>query len=373
LRRLQVSAQRPRKIPCLLAAESLAPKASGIGRVARLMEGFLGEGGGDPSFELRSVTLNDPSGGPREPGRRLPVLGCEGERLRFVLRVQRRALSSAFVFYDSLSMARAHPMGPAFRRPHLAWMHGIEVWEEARDVHLAAARRAPVLVTNSRYTRERAARLHPELARARVCWLGTETDRPPPDRPPNEGPPTVLILARIDVCSYKGHTELLELWPELLRRVPDARLLIAGDGPGRPLLEEKASSLVRSGAVEFTGFVREEDIPTLWARADVFAMPSRGEGFGLVYIEAMRHGIPVIASRQDAGQEVNVDGETGFNVDLGREGELLEALAALLRDPVRRRAMGERGRERWRKHFTQSAFFDRFRNVLIEEHLFPGA
>ena len=102
----------------------------------------------------------------------------------------------------------------------------------------------------------------------------------------------------------------------------------------------------------------------LWNRASVFAMPSRGEGFGLVYIEAMWRSVPVIASVHDAGQEVNVDGETGFNVSLDRKNELADRLIELLTNADQRRRMGENGLARWREHFRFSRFKDRFLAIL---------
>ena len=92
----------------------------------------------------------------------------------------------------------------------------------------------------------------------------------------------------------------------------------------------------------------------------MFAMPSRGEGFGLVYIEAMRHGLPVIASRQDAGQEINIDGETGFNIDLGSVTELPDRIIYLLENPDLAQAMGLAGYKRWAEHFRYGAFKERF-------------
>jgi phosphatidylinositol alpha-1,6-mannosyltransferase len=93
-------------------------------------------------------------------------------------------------------------------------------------------------------------------------------------------------------------------------------------------------------------------------------MPSRQEGFGIVYIEAMRRGLPVIASWQDAGQELNIDGNTGYNVDLDRPGELGARIADLLGNREKCAAMGAAGRQRWREHFRYSAFRSR-----ILEHL----
>jgi phosphatidylinositol alpha-1,6-mannosyltransferase len=95
-------------------------------------------------------------------------------------------------------------------------------------------------------------------------------------------------------------------------------------------------------------------------------MPSRGEGFGLVYIEAMRHGLPIIASIHDAGQEINLDSQTGYNVNLDRPAELPERLIDLLSNPDRAAAMGRNGQQHWARQFSYDAFRKRFVPLLKE-------
>jgi phosphatidylinositol alpha-1,6-mannosyltransferase len=95
-------------------------------------------------------------------------------------------------------------------------------------------------------------------------------------------------------------------------------------------------------------------------------MPSRGEGFGIVYIEAMRYGLPIIASIHDAAPEINVHGETGYNVDLDRPDELPDAIVRLLRERDHARLLGRQGRKRWQENFSFSAFRSRFRPILHE-------
>lgn len=349
----------------LLVSESTVVKNSGIGRVARLMAQVLSDLGDERTQELSGISLNDADKGQMDWPWLVP---CNASRMRFAYLCQAEGISSDRIFYDSLSMARAHFVGPARWRPSLAWMHGIEVWEGARAEHLRAASRVTLLVTNSEFTRNRAAELHKGLKRARVCWLGTETDTLPP-RAESQDPPSVLILSRIDKGSYKGHYELINAWPRVVAAIPSARLLIAGGGEG---LEEVRTTAMRSpvaGNIDMLGYVPEDELSRLWSSSHVFAMPSRGEGFGLTYIEAMRHGIPVVASRQDAGQEVNVDGETGFNVDLDRPRQLADALIVLLSDPARARSIGAAGQKRWQQHFTYSAFKQRFLALLHDEGL----
>jgi phosphatidylinositol alpha-1,6-mannosyltransferase len=95
-------------------------------------------------------------------------------------------------------------------------------------------------------------------------------------------------------------------------------------------------------------------------------MPSRQEGFGIVYVEAMRHGLPIIASVHDAGQEVNMDQVTGFNIDLDRPGELAERVILLLRDANLAQWMGIAAAARWREHFAWTAFRKRLEPILAE-------
>ena len=102
----------------------------------------------------------------------------------------------------------------------------------------------------------------------------------------------------------------------------------------------------------------------VWDEASIFAMPSRGEGFGLVYIEAMRRGVPVIASVHDAAPEVNLEGVTGYNVDLGKSNQLPDRVIHLLKNPDQAAILGGNGRRRWQEHFCYSAFKRRFLPLL---------
>lgn len=311
---------------------------------------------------VQAVTLNDP---PRTQLPWLPVTACAGRRAKFVLRVRAAAARSDVVFYDSLSMARAHFLfGRARGKGVVGWMHGTEVWEGARPDRIETANRLSLLLTNTEYTRDRAARLHPDLKRAQVCWLGTEEDSRPESVARPLHPPTAMILSRIDGVLYKGHRELVAVWPDVTKRVPGARLVIVGSGPGLSNVRRLVAASAACGQIDITGYVEEECIDELWRDVDLLAMPSIGEGFGLVYIEAMRRGIPVIASRQDGGQEVNVDGVTGFNVDRDQPSALVEALVIMLGDGPRSRVMGSAAQRRWQAHFTFGAFRQRFFAVL---------
>lgn len=347
----------------LLGAESLAPGNGGICRVARLIARVLGEEAAAGHLSADAVVLSDTE---RASDLSIPQTLARKSRLRYVYHVRKAALNHTHFIYDFQGMSRAHLRFPFLTRPMMTYIHGIEVWETGSALRARTARRADVLVSNTAYTRQRADQSHGGFARAKVCHLATEEDLPPTITPPPHGPPVVLVVGRLDELRYKGHAELIECWDQVVREVPDARLWIVGKGPGMAAYQAMAHKSPASANIEFKGFVPDGQMPALWAQARIFAMPSRYEGFGLVYIEAMRYGVPVIASVHDAAPEVNVDGQTGYNVNLDQSDELPRRLVELLKDSSLCRRMGEAGRQRWQTHFSYSAFKSRFLPCLQE-------
>lgn len=291
---------------------------------------------------------------------------CAGSKAAFAARSYSAALATSHALYDSVGIAGAHPKIPGLRRPYAVFIHGIEVWEGLRADHRATIRNADLVLANSTFTLDRFQSLHGALSNAQVCALATEDEAEPP-RAGFDGPPTVLIVGRIEASeSYKGHRELIDCWPAVVAGAPGARLVIAGAGSGLAEVRAWAAASPASDAIEVLGFVAEEDLPAVWRRAHVLAMPSRGEGFGLVYVEAMRLGLPVVASTLDAGQEVNIDGETGFNVDLADPADLPRRLIQLLSDRTLAQRLGAQGQARWRELYRFSAFDRRFAPILLD-------
>jgi phosphatidylinositol alpha-1,6-mannosyltransferase len=352
----------PRRI--VLACQSLVAGHGGIARVARLMARVLAEAPGE--FAVETHVFSDAAAAGGEPA----VRRYGGSRLRFLLGLWRAQLRPGWFVYDAAYLAKAHRRARgASRRPNMIFLHGIEIWEQARAGSVAACRRADLLVANSASTRDRAERCHGGFARARVCWLGTEESAgdPLPEKPAGGRAPVVLAVGRMEPREdYKGHRELIAAWPQVVARQPGARLEFVGRGGLVPELKALAAAHGVAGRVEFAGFVPEAELAARYARASVFALPSRGEGFGLVYIEAMRHGLPVIASVHDAGAEIVEDGRTGLLANLDRPGDLAGKLCALLERPDEARRLGAAGRERWRREFTYEAFRGRFSGVMEE-------
>ncbi len=344
----------------LIVAESLTAGNGGINRVARAsaraIQSFCHENG----YDCRAISLNDPIDATFEE---TPLISCNGSRIKFLAQVQMSSLRATHILFDSAAMARAHLIGRLFRRKTACWIHGIEIWkclahQKSVKRKRQVASRMDYIIANSKTTIDRSG-----FDRALKCWLATESSETPPPAEPISHRKRVLLLSTITV-DYKGHREILECWPSVVAKHPDVLLCFAGKGPGLNLLRKTVAQHPNAPNIEVLGFVAEKELDSLFAKTRILAMPSRGEGFGIVYIEAMRHGIPVIASVHDAGCEINIDTVTGINVDLDTEGSLAKAIIQLLSDDAACERMGQHGRDRWSENYSYARFEARFKRFL---------
>uniref|UniRef100_UPI00047704F7 glycosyltransferase family 4 protein n=1 Tax=Nocardiopsis lucentensis TaxID=53441 RepID=UPI00047704F7 len=161
------------------------------------------------------------------------------------------------------------------------------------------------------------------------------------------GRPVVVCVSRL--VRRKGQDTLLRAWPRVLADVPDAALLVVGDGPDAERLRSAARGM---DSVVLTGAVPAEELPAHYDAGDVFAMPCRTrrggldvEGLGIVYLEASSTGLPVVAGDSGGAPDAVLADETGYVVDGSLPGPTARALIRLLRDPDRAARMGARGRE----------------------------
>jgi glycosyltransferase involved in cell wall biosynthesis len=144
----------------------------------------------------------------------------------------------------------------------------------------------------------------------------------------------LLTLGRLSAAErYKGIDDVLELMPSLVQEMPDLVYLVVGDGDDRARFQSKASALRMDRNVVFAGYIKEEEKADHYRLADTFVMAGRGEGFGIVFLEAMACGIPVVASKADASQEAVLDGRLGLLADPDRPREIRSAIISALNRP----------------------------------------
>lgn len=178
----------------------------------------------------------------------------------------------------------------------------------------------------------------------------------------DNGPTTFGIVARL--VEQKGHTTLLEAFHEVIKDTTDVQLKIVGDGPLLEEFKQLTQQLDIDKWVSFEG--HKKDIPNVMRNFDVFVHPSRWEGFGLVFLEAMACKLPVIATDVSAIPEIVVDGETGILVPPDESDRLAEAMIELKENQSLRSTMGGAGYERVRKNFSIEKMIDQHVHLYEE-------
>ena len=263
-------------------------------------------------------------------------------------------------------------LGPGLAKrgtPYLSAAHGFEYWLSIAPGGHALMRRATskasrVPVMCSDFVGRVVRTAVPDRVPVSVMYPGADVEAFNPElevddllaRHGLQGRRVVVCVSRL--VPRKGQDVLIRAMSRIRARVTDAALLIVGSGPYRDTLEAMANAEV-AGSVVFAGQVPEEDLPGYYRSGEVFAMPCRTrrgglevEGWGNVFIEAAACGRPVVVGDSGGAREALVDGATGLLVEGRDVAGVAEAVASLLEDPARARAMGAAGRARVERHFT---------------------
>jgi phosphatidylinositol alpha-1,6-mannosyltransferase len=292
-----------------------------------------------------------------------PFLWPTGAMRRRVLAAADELGAEVVLFGATYPLAMLGPRLAVEGLPYIAAAHGFEYWLSiAPGTHAAlrhaTSRAARVAVMCSAFIARTVRTAVPRHVPVSVLYPGADVERFRPDLPTDDirkrlgigDDPLVVCVSRL--VARKGQDMLIRGMGAVRDRVPRARLLIVGGGPDEDRLRRLASA-APAGSVLFAGQVDEADLARYYAVGDVFAMPCRTrlgglevEGWGNVFIEAAACGKPVVVGDSGGARESLVDGETGILVDGRSVAPVGAAVADLLADPARARAMGTAGRER---------------------------
>lgn len=253
------------------------------------------------------------------------------------------------------------------RRPVLQYVHGDE-FAQRPALCARAVRHADETIAVSRYTRDLAIKAGAPLDRVHLIPPGVT----PPTRPSGarSSRPTIVTVARM-AQPRKGHDTIIRALPLVREAVPDVRWIVIGDGPLRPALQRDAA-IALGDAARFLGEVDEAERDAWLDRSHVFCLPNRdspggggGEGFGIVFLEAASHGLPVVAGRAGGALDAVVDGATGILVAPEDPAALSRAVIELLSDPGRAEALGSAGRQR-AAEFAWPLIAERVERLMLE-------
>jgi phosphatidyl-myo-inositol dimannoside synthase len=285
-------------------------------------------------------------------------------RLAAVAAARKVKFESDVVLFWHLDLLKLAPFLRGSGR-RVVFLHGIEAWRKRGKLTRMLLTDCEVLA-NSNHTVLRARASIPELQGrpTRVVPLGMGR---PADTITGVAPvPAAVMIGRLDSGErYKGHHEVIAAWPHVRQRIPNAQLWIVGDGDLRAELETFSASIDMGDVVRFFGRISEAEKERLVNAARCLVLPSRGEGFGLVYLEAMRAARPCLVGT-DAGREVINPPEAGLAVDPADTNAIADAVTRLLSGDDEWQRMSDAARRRYEANFTAAQFQKRLITALQE-------
>jgi phosphatidylinositol alpha-1,6-mannosyltransferase len=323
----------------------------------------------------RLLSLNDRAGGDslKDSGYEIRFTGCGGSKAHLAssaLSLAIRQPAIVLALHPNLApvVAATKVLAPGMRS--VVVVHGVEVWKPLPVITRRSLQSVDRVLAPSEYTLSCATREQRLLIGKgrKLGWsLGPEFD---PRAIPSAGslPPlgfprgrVILTVGRLEASeAYKGVDHLIAALPPLLKMFPDVHLVVVGEGSDLPRLQSLAQASGAPDHVHFLPFIAHDELPNAYDHCEIFAMPSRGEGFGIVFIEAMARGRPVIGGAHGGTPEIIDDGVSGYLIPYGDVAQLTDRLQRLLSNDFLRQEMGAQALAKAQRDFT----FSRFSNEL---------
>jgi phosphatidyl-myo-inositol dimannoside synthase len=353
----------------------------GIQRAGRHLAFVMSEFAASHKMESRFLSLNDTQElhRMRVGDREFVFTGADRGKLNFTagaMRAARRRPKLVLAAHPNLAPVTRAMRLFAPKMKSIVCTHGIEVWEPLPSIRRSALCHATMVLAPSRATADHLISVQgvaPDRVRV-LPWaldpdFATKSAGAAPAPLPADFPPgrVILTVGRwLAAERYKGMDTLILAMSRLLLRWPDLQLAIVGSGDDRGWLEHVARDSGVQRHVHFLTNISYGELSSCYEAAEIFALPSRGEGFGFVYLEAMAHGKPVIGGAHGGAPEVIQDGVTGYVVHHGDTVELATSIDTLLSNPENARRMGEAGRQRVENEYRFNTFSKAFKRILRE-------
>jgi phosphatidylinositol alpha-1,6-mannosyltransferase len=246
--------------------------------------------------------------------------------------------------------------------------YGIEAWRPLNWAETRALQRARVLLAISEYTRDELLkhnRLDAKKTSIFPCSLDPTWTVADPVSGTASSPPVLLSVTRLEKGDdYKGIDSVIRSLPSVVSQFGPVDYRIVGDGDDAPRLKALAEQCGVARYVTFCGQVSPEELQEYFGSCSLFVMPSEGEGFGIVFLEAMAHARPVIGGAHGGTPSVITDGETGFLVNRRDVDGLAQAILRILKNDELSAALGRAGYRRLVETFSFNNYEANFNKLM---------
>jgi phosphatidylinositol alpha-1,6-mannosyltransferase len=357
----------------------------GVQEAGRLTAMALGEIASARGSLVEILSLNDPPGEHTVPNCdfRITFVGFGGNKTRFVLSAIYKALQTPrqrapviLAAHPHLALLASwmHRANPDFQT--IVMTHGIEVWTRLSPRRLHALQKARIVLAPSSYTAQKIAdtqaipaskiRRLPWPLNPRFLHLCANVSELPLRRDFPRGRIILTVGRWAAAEGYKGTDALILAVARLRPTNPDLHLVALGGGDDLPRLRKIVAERQLVDQVHFLENLSQEEVAACYANADVFALPSTGEGFGLVFLEAMAFAKPVVGVAAGGTPDLVQDGINGLLIPPDEPELLAESLHRLLQDGSLRKRLGEYGAAMVRREYQFNAFRTALEQLLFD-------
>lgn len=255
--------------------------------------------------------------------------------------------------------------------------HGIEVWNLKNFFHIKAIKAAKIITTVSSYTKKKIIEQVPDIENKIFTLFNSINgkqfkiqEKSPSllDKYGLDGKKVILTVARLSVREkYKGYDQIIRSLPRVISKIPNARYILVGSGDDASRIKKLASDIGMENYVIFAGSVETKELIDYYNIADVFVMPSKGEGFGIVFLEALACGKPVIAGNQDGSREAVLNGELGVLIDPDDIEEIAKSIIGVFKKEIPNKLSdGQYLRKRVLEVYGFDKFKEKVKNLIYE-------
>ncbi len=256
-------------------------------------------------------------------------------------------------------------------RKYVVFTHGTDAWNIKNNYQKLALREAKAVISVSRYTAGKIGKQIPRI-KNKIFLLPNAVDGTvffPKNKSDGLvlkhgllGKKVILTISRLSLREgYKGYDKIIQALPAIIKEVPDVVYILAGSGDDIGRVRSMVKRLDLEDNVILPGFIPDEDMVDYYNLCDVFVMPSKGEGFGIVFLEALACGKPVIAGNRDGSRDALLDGELGILIDPDSVEEIKKAIVNVLKREIPDDLLNE---TLLRKRVLNAYGFDKFREKL---------
>ena len=353
----------------------------GVQEASRLTAAVLGEIALRYDLSTQFIALNDPVGfhSFRVKETQVRFKGFGRDKIKFTIFASRQSREEAFL------IVATHPhlavpcecvklLCPGVRS--IVISHGLEVWKQLPFIRRTALQRSDLILSPSSDTAQKLFDIQGVAGQKirKMAWplspdflqMADHSDQLPSPKGFPEGRIILTVAREAKVDQYKGTDALLFAVSKLCGEFSDLNLVVVGAGDDLPRLRKIADDLGISNRVKFLGSLSREEVAASYSRCEIFALPSTGEGFGLVFLEAMAFAKPLIGVACGGVVDVVEDGVNGILLPPDNLSSLVEGLAMLLKDPVRSKKLGQRGAVLVRDRYSFEHFQAQLEDLLIE-------